>query len=119
MNFTETDGVPTSITVPISCPDCGSPVRVEATSAPRSREQRMVLRCVTRPGPGSCGHRFVFVVQLVTADIDTEGNAAAHGSDGGYMRHLRHNEKPCDDCRLAHNEVARIRKAQRKALVTA
>jgi len=31
-----------------------------------------------------------------------------HGTPQGYNTHLRRLERPCDDCRLAHNEQSRL-----------
>ena len=32
------------------------------------------------------------------------------GTDAAYVRHLKHNETPCDDCKAAHAEWARARR---------
>lgn len=36
---------------------------------------------------------------------------AAHGTPGGYQRHRRHGETPCDACRAAHAADVRARRA--------
>ena len=38
-----------------------------------------------------------------------------HGTDGGYSRHWRNGERPCESCRLAHNLEQADRKRQRRA----
>lgn len=37
-----------------------------------------------------------------------------HGSNKGYNRHVSAGQKPCDPCRLAHNEYIRDYRAQRR-----
>ena len=52
---------------------------------------------------------------LALADIDTD---ACGTYPKGWLRHRRHGEKPCDDCRLAANDYQRRRRAAAKASTT-
>jgi hypothetical protein len=41
------------------------------------------------------------------------------GTESGHKRHRRLNERPCDDCRLAHNAAERDRQQRRRQQVAA
>ena len=36
-----------------------------------------------------------------------------HGTDGGYSRHMRNGEKPCEECRLAASRAEVDRRRER------
>lgn len=42
------------------------------------------------------------------------GQARAHGTYGGYIKHTEQRTPPCDECRAAHATYARERRAKAK-----
>lgn len=89
---------------PLSCPLCGGSLSIVASGHPvAGRQASVVVRCM------SCASRtsaeWVLLARLVQFG-DLVGTRAAPttscGSEGGYRRHLRAEEAPCDACRGAH-----------------
>lgn len=87
-------GQPRWVPVQRMCVDCG----VEVSRGPRC------MGCSARRQRG----------RSVSAVATTDADGYIHGTRGGYSRHQRVGEEPCDECRAAERSYQRARARRRR-----
>lgn len=105
-----------------TCPRCGgdlTPVTRSEANATLNIRSSAIADCP------ACRMEWLLTAQLAPCrdgKLAPAGlgavNAATgftHGTRSGAMRHRKHGEKPCDDCRRAENEYAAERRRTRRA----
>ena len=99
-----------SLIIEVKCPTCGDDLTVEAQGRV-GWSPRYAAKCEGE----NCNGRFVVRAEIVSASQrDLTTGRAQHGTNGGYVRHLKDKTPPCAECLRAHAVVCAEEKANRR-----
>lgn len=92
------------------CFHCGSSCRMIANGHPSLNRSTAIVECENK----ECAATFQLMVVAgpLKAPKEIRGGSGC-GSTTGYRNHYSRGEKPCDECRQAHNDAKRRQRAVR------